>query len=710
MKRIIALVITILISTAPNAVFAAPQAGSQTTAPVININNECIYVKVTEGDMSFSVYNVVSRFSKAPARTGNILFVQADRFLTALGYTAKYDRKTKNLTASLGNETLSFSVKGKNNPAVYKEEKGTPLIAFEEFMKKHKFTVTWDVKTKTCSASKTVDYKLGNTFIYDRAAKEQVVYSIAEAGLETSSYADIKINGVYPYKGKLAVYGYNKASKYNSLYSFDNGKFTELIKNFDIVDSYDFGNYKVFYGYANDVKKYQLYRFDGTLFILVEGDCYSPKQTILGDTVIVGAFNKDRRYDIKAIDRNWQIKTLSTDIVPGPESMHPGLTLLDTLVSGEWAYFKAIVQGEQDKVYFIAYNGRDVKWVSLDAKEKELDFNHVRVCGNYLYVAFDRNKDSKRELLKVDTSAQMTSMISDALSTDYDLMAIESYKDKLYLSASIKEGNKPIKHSYLYEPSTAAATALTYQQSVLSSGSAGTKSISYAAFRNSYVDNGRMYLMAGSNSATKDLYIYDGTTWAYPVFGITSIESFIDTPAGTFLNVKDTDSMTNRGRNTVLLVNNSMKIENVALDYLMKNYYVYGSTLIYSGANTAPSKVSSGQKIKESVSSYFFSSRELLPGYAARYWEPVTDTVYVTGNSDEGSRSYAVKGNAADKLKDGFVLTKAAVTGNPHKLLMAGTDKGNTGSALSVLYVYDLDKNTYSLIGAGVAIENIVLY
>lgn len=709
MKRIVALIMTILISAVPHAVFAAPAEGDS-SAPVININNECIYIKVTEGDTSFSVYNVVSRFSKAPARNGNNLFVQADRFLTALGYTAKYDRRTKTLTASLGNETLSFSVKGKNNPVAYKEEKGTPLIAFEEFMKKHKFAVAWDAETKTCSASKTVDYKLGNMFMYDRAAKEQVVYSIAQAGLETSSYADIKINGVYPYKGKLAVYGYNKASKYNSLYIFDNGKFTELIKNFDIVDSYDFGNYKVFYGYANDVKKYQLYHFDGTLFMLVEGDCYSPKQTILGDTVIVGTFNKDRRYDIKAIDRNWQIKTLSTDIVPGPESMHPGLTLLDTLVSGEWAYFKAIVQGEQDKVYLIAYNGRDVKWVSLDAKEKELDFNHVRVCGNYLYVAFDRNKDGKRELLKVDTSAQMTSMISDALSTDYDLMAIESYKDKLYLSASIKEVNKPIKHSYLYEPSTAAATVLTYQQSVLSSGSAGTKSILYSAFKNSYVDNGRMYLMAGSNSPTKDLYIYDGTAWAYPVFGIISIESFIDTPAGTFLNVKDTDSMTNRSRNTVLLVNNSMKVENVALDYLMKNYYVYGQTLVYAGANTAPDKVSSRQKIKESVSSYFFTSREVIAGFAVKYWEPVTDTIYVTGNNDEGTRSYAVKGSAADKLKVGFVLTKAAATGNPRKLLMAGTDKGNTGSALSVLYVYDLDKKTYSLIGAGVAVENIVMY
>ncbi len=710
MKRIAALLITILISTAPNAVFAASQAGSPTTAPVININNECIYVKVTEGDTSFSVYNVVSRFSKAPAKIGNTLFVQADKFLTTLGYTVKYDRKTKTLTAGLGNETLSFTAKGKDNPAAFKEEKGVLLIAFEEFMKKHKFTIAWDVRTKTCSATKTVDYKLGNMFIYDKTSKEQVVYSIAKEGLETSSYADIKINGVYPYKGKLAVYGYNKVSKYNSLYLFENGKFTELIKNFDIVDSYDFGNYKVFYGYANDVKKYQLYRFDGTLFILVEGDCYSPKQTILGDTVIVGTFNKDRRYDIKAIDCNWQIKTLSTDIVPGPESMHPGLTLLDTLVSGEWAYFKAIVQGEQDKVYFIAYNGRDVKWVSVEAKEKELDFNHVRVCGNYLYIAFDRNKDRKRELLKVDTSAQMTSMISDALSTDFDLMAIESYKDKLYLSASVKEGNKMLKKAYLYEPSTTATTVLTYQQSVLSSGSSDTKSVSYAAFKNSYVDNGRMYLMAGSNSATKDLYIYDGTTWAYPVFGITSINSFIDTPAGTFLNVKDTDSMTNRGRNTVLLVNNSMKVENVALDYLMKNYYVYGQTLIYSGANTAPSKVSSSQKIKESVSSYFFSSREVIPGFAAKYWEPVTDTVYITGTSDEGSRSYAVKGSEAVMLKEGFVLTKAAASGNPRKLLMAGTEKGNLGLSLSVLYVYDLDKKTYSLIGAGVAVENIVLY
>ena len=708
MKRIIAFIMVLLISAVPQGVLAAP-AESGSPAPVININNECIYVKVTEGDTAFSVYNVVSRFVKAPSMIGNVLFVQADRLLTALGYSVKYDRRSKILTASLGKEALKFSANGKN-PAAVKVVSGIPVIAFEEFMKKHKFTVTRDVNTKTFTAVKTVDYKLGNMFIYDEAVKEQSVYSITKTGLAASSFGDVRINGVYPFKGSLAVYAYNKPSKYNSLYIFNNGKLTELLSNFDIVDSYDFGNNKVFYGYANEVKKYQLYRFDGTKFILVEGDCYSPRQTVLGDTVIVGTFNKDRRYDIKAIDRNWQIKTLSTGIVPGPDSMHPGLTLLDTLVSGGWAYLKAVVQGEQDKVYFIACNGTDVKWVQVGTNEKNLDFSHIRVCGNNLYIAFDQNRDKKRELLKVDISSQMASMFSDALSLDYNLTAIESYKDKLYLSASVQNGTKTIKGTYSYVPETKAATPLTYQQTVLSAGSSGAQQIAYAAFSDSYVNNGSLYLAAGSNSPTKDLYIYDGNTWAYPVFGIKDINSFIDTPSGTFLNVEDTDSMTNRGRNTVLIVNKSMKVENVALDYLMKNYYAYGPVLVYSGTNTAPGKVASGRTVKESVSSYAASSKEVIRGFATKYWEPITDTVYISGSSDEGSCSYAVKGNEAVKLKAGFVLTKAAATGNPRRLLMAGTEKGNTGPALQVLYVYDLDKKSYSLIGAGVVVKNIVLY
>lgn len=80
--------------------------------------------------------------------------------------------------------------------------------------------------------------------LYDSAVKEQVVYSVTKTGLAAKSFSDIKINEVYPYKGKLVVYAYNKKSKYNSLYLFENEKFTELQKNFDLVNSYDFGKTK----------------------------------------------------------------------------------------------------------------------------------------------------------------------------------------------------------------------------------------------------------------------------------------------------------------------------------------------------------------------------------------------------------------------------------------------------------------------------------
>ena len=83
-----------------------------------------------------------------------------------------------------------------------------------------------------------------------------------------------------------------------------------------------------------------------------------------------------------------------------------------------------------------------------------------------------------------------------------------------------------------------------------------------------------MYLLAGKNSATKDLYINERNTWAYPVYGIIQIDSIINTPQGTFLNVIDIDSMTKHNRNTVLFVNSIVKVENAALDYDMKNFHV----------------------------------------------------------------------------------------------------------------------------------------
>lgn len=41
---------------------------------------------------------------------------------------------------------------------------------------------------------------------------------------------------------------------------------------------------------------------------------------------------------------------------------------------------------------------------------------------------------------------------------------------------------------------------------------------------------------------------------------------------------------------------------------------------------------------------------------------------------------------------------------------MAGTERDITGVGLHVLYVYDIDKQTYTLVGAGVPIKNIILY
>lgn len=706
MKKKLAVLLLLFLFAVSQAAFAAP---------VINIGNECITIKVTEGDMNYTVYDVASKFYTAPAKIDNVLYVQADRFLASLGFTVQYDRKTKTLSAALDKDSLAITAdktKAVRNgkPLLFthpmKEVKNALMLPFEEFVKKYGFTTAYDAKTKLYTASKSVDYKLGNLFLYDSSTTgKQFVYSITKTGLAVKAYTELKIGEVYPYNKKLVVYAYNTQAKYNSLYLYEAEKFIELRTNFDLVDSYDFGGYKVFYGYNNEEKRYQLFRFDGTELKLVEGDCYSPVQTVLGDNIIVGTFNKKRRYDIKAINKDWTVRILSEGIVPGTETKHPGLTLLDTLVSGDWAYMKAVVQGDGDSVYFLAYNGKDVKWINVETNEKNLDFTHVRVCADRLYLAFDKNKDGRRELLKADTSTTAAGL-DIALDKKYEITAIESYLDQLYLAAKIakKDSNtgKEVKGSFCFNPATAEAKQLEYTQ-------ADDTATAYYPFEKSMVNNSRMYLLAGRNSPTKDLYVNYGNTWAYPVFGIVEITSVVSTPQGEFLNVKDVDSMTSRNRNTVLLLDSSLKVENVALDYTMKNHFVNGLTFLFSGTNTAPNTIAGGQKIKESVSSYSGSSKEVLTGFSTKYWAPVNGTVYVNGTEDGGSMSYAVTSKEAKPLKSGLTITKVSATGNPRLLLMAGTDKSD-GREIKVLYVYDPDKKTYSLISAGISFKDIILY
>lgn len=694
LKKLLAALFTIalLLQSFPTAAASLPPK---------TINSDFVDVSCKIAVKEFYIHTIRKSFAAAPYYEGKSVFVQVDCILPMLGYKAVYDSKAKVLTAEGPNKLVikagstSYTFNGKINRFTFapKVKSMKLMVPLEELFKAMGCTVKVDRLAGTVRITKYKSFDTGSIVFYDKTTSlsPQSLFRMDGKELYRDVFTDISIYEFYSYKGVIIGNVYDRLLRFNKLVRYDKGKFINLKANFDVISTYEFGGSRVFYGYDNEDKKYKLYRFDGSSLVLVVDDCYSSVQVNFKDSIILNKYDSNRDYTVVKLDSRWNMTVLDTK-----------KTMTQYFISDNWLYMKAVPQ-EGTGIYFMVFNGDKVVNVAIPAGStipvESIKFECIRICDNKIYtivpVTYMLNgiKTTQNKLVQLQES-QMIRLPDDQLNSDFSIL--DSYNGRLYLCGYRKLGGIKQYSTFEYTPGG------TY--SIINDPKLINKNI---MFTKSYVELGTLFLtgklLNDKGAATEDvLYVYRGGVWNYAM-DIVSLESFVQTSNGLYLNVKDYGRSTpSTKRDSVLFIDNSLQISNAAIDFNITNQSVLGSSLVFAGANNITKR--------SEVNRHNIRYDELIPGYTVSYWEQIQDRVFTGGRQDAVQSLNCITASDISRLKDNFDAKDVYAARKAGLYLVYGIehDKTSPYNGCRVLYLYDIQTAVFTLVTAGVDIKQIL--
>jgi hypothetical protein len=659
-------------------------------------------VSITVGSKEFKVHAMKKNFNVIPFTVGALTYVQADNILPWPGYSAKFDLKKKVLTVSsaaqnfiIKADSLTYTLNGKTSKfsKAPKVMNGKLMVPMEELFKSLGYTVLSNKLAKTVRILKFRRLNLGSIAFYDKGPDNQNFYRFDSSGIFSEACKDMTITQLYSYKGVIIGYAYDRLQRVNKLIRYDNGKFSDLKLNFDIVSTYEFGDSRVFYGYDNKDKKYKLYRFNGTALTLVADDCYSSIQVNFNNSIILNKYDSNRNYSVVKVDPHWNVVELDT-----------GKTMTEYFISDNWLYIKARPQ-EGTGLYFLVFNGTSIVRVALNSSSiskssAEINFKDIRICDGKVYAVLpvesvqgSGRKVVSRKLHQLEGST-VIKLPYDPYDSNFTLM--EAYNGKLYLSGS-HQGSQQYT-TFEYTPGG------TYN--VINDSKFSGKNL---MFQKSRVEYGTLFLTGKlinpvDGSREDIMYVHQKEAWNYAM-DVVSIESVVETANGIYLNVKDYDrAAPNIRRDSVVFINSKQQISNAAIDFNITNQSVAGNSLVFAGAN----KITKRSEVNRHNGMY----DELIPGFGVMYWELINGRVFTGGKQDLMYSLYTITGTGMEKLKENFDTKAVLATRNANFYLVYGIERDKTSVYRDsrVIYLYDMQNKTFSLVTAGVDVKQILLY
>ena len=445
------------------------------------------------------------------------------------------------------------------------------------------------------------------------------------------------------------------------------------------------------YGYDNAKKVYKLYRLSKGILSLVVDDCYSSEQIFFKDSIILNRYDSNRNYSVVRVDSDWQVTELDT-----------GKTITESVIRDNWIYMKAVPQ-DGAGVYFLVFNGASLLRVTIssaDIRTEDIRLEDFRVCEGRVYgilptiISTGAYTTVNGRLYRFDESIAVK-MPDDAWQLDLNL--IESYNGQIYLSGSYKQGTKTRYINYMSTPDG------LYTQ--LTGPKFDERDLQFEEAR---VEFGTLFLSGkryNETGKTEDiLYAQRNGVWN-SALDVVGLESVTETPLGLYLKVQDYDRATPATkRDSLLYLGPDMSIVNAAIDYEISHQSVIGQALVFAGANKLTKRTG--------VVSHSLEYRELIPSYAVSLWEIMPGRVFTGGRQDAVDSFRLLDANGAKLLRDNFETKIVAAAKVVDQFLLYGIerDKASVWAGQKVLYFYDMKKNTYTLLTAGVDIAEILSY
>jgi hypothetical protein len=672
------------------------------------VYDEFVDVSITAGSKDFYIYALKKQFGEATYVEGNVTFSQIDKILPWLHYTAKYDTTTKILTAfddkqrfviKAGN--LSYTLNGKivKFTKTPKDIKGKLMVPTEELFKALGYTVQTDAVAKTVRISKFKDYKIGKFAFYNKSTTLNNFYNFDSIGLTGQLFKDITIHELYSYGGNIIGYVYDKIERYNKLVKYDKGCFVNLQTNFDIVSTYEFGNSRVFYGFDNKDKKYKLVKYDGISFSLVVDDCYSSVQMNFKDSIILNKYDSNRNYSIVKVDRFFNIIELDSK-----------KTMTEHYISDNWLYMKTKPQEGTD-ISFLVFNGSKIVKVNIPAsllptQVNKLEFDDIRICQDRIFLLLN-NTSNKKKLYELKGD-ELRAIPKDMYDTTFNLM--ESYNGKLYLNGLQGYGFKNLYHTFEYVPG-GTYTGGTY--TAIDHPKFKDKNLKFDKAR---VENGTLFLTGkvGKNerspsvlitSPAEDvLYVHKGDAWNYAM-DIKKIDTISESLNGLYLKVTDFDRSANTSRNSILFVDYTsiskpLDISNISLNFTATHEAVIDRTFFFAGSNKIANKIGLNSHV-------YGNPKELLRGFTISYWNPLRSQIFCGGKEDTKTSLYKITTDKVNLIKSEFETKLVMETKDPNLYLVYGTERDKTMTFFGnkVLYLYNVNTNTFTLVTVGIEID-----
>lgn len=689
-KRILSIILCIILLLQ----FPATMAKAEPMPSLKATYDEFVNISITAGSRDFYVYELKKQFSAVPFIEGTVTYSQADSILPWIGCTVSYDAKSKILTAK--SPTYTCIIKADNQAYTLngrtlkftrppKVVSGKLMVPTGELFRALGFTVQQDNLLKKVCITKFKDYSMGNFIFYSNSVDQFNLYRMDKTGVYNENFKNITVNQVYSREGVIISYVYDRQDRQNKLVKYEQGKLVDLKDNFDIVNTYEFGNNRVFYGYDNGDKKYKLYRFDGKNLILVAGDCYSSLQINFKDSIILNSYDSSRNYTIIKINQNWNTEELDNK-----------KAMVEYSINGECLYIKTKPQ-EGTGWYLLVYDGN--KFIkakvtnNLSKPVQSIDLKDVRVCEGKVYAILPDNR-SRRKLYRLEEKYAVKAFDREENS---NVVLMESYHEKFYLTLSIRTGSATQYYTYEYSP---RGTSTLVRNNEFKDRN--------LKFEKSLVSNDTLFLIGkmGKNVDVPNediMYVYRSGVWNYTM-DIKSIEAIIEANKKLYVNVKEYDRTTsNAQRNSALYIDEKGNISNAIINFNITNQSVLGSSWVFAGDNKITKR--SGVNIHNST------CNELISGFSVTYWEPMKDRIFAGGKQDAMFALYSITENAGKPLRENFETKAVLATRNPNLYLIYGIEheKESVYNNSKVLYLYNMQNGTFTLVNAGIDIKQIYM-
>lgn len=649
----------------------------------------------------------------APFIEHNTTLIPFRTILEELGYSVQWDKKAKTITAS--NESTTVILKINN---IYAEVNGetriltvAPKIVSGRTVVPLRFVsecsgalVSWDKENKTIHISQYGKFDTGKVLYNERNNNQNILYTYDGNEINSISMGNKEIQNWYTYKGQVFLTVSEQGKDNKGLYLLRENDLQLLLDNFEIKDSFEYNDNLIILGYDR-VKQYDmLCRFDGKSFYVVKDNFFVGKRFIFKDKLVISKYDNNRRYSVVIIDKtSWE-----------PIVIKDGFIIGDYAMDNNYVY---IVGNEQEgtKKPLVVYDGNGISQSSFRVvlDDANVDIRKVVMFQGRLFAVVNG------VLCIVDDKVPIKVVFQDiGAKVQYVTSFIQVLDNKLYL------GTAP--NAYFYDEDYVSINKPGHfieQKGGIIEILNVTNSEFYIVNATSYITlNLGTYrkliqkfepmeirlendiLMAwGKDSETFDMILYTyDGSTVNRMVDIVKINSTISVGGKTFIDVRDKNRLDGTERNTIIMQDGSA-ISNLVVGFETKRWSDINGGLIFTGYE------SSGQRNKVySLKSKFI---EQLGNFDADYWQKFGSQLFISGlNKESGSyQLYKFKDENSLFLKDNIKVLNIIKAKGPYYFIDA-IDKDPNSKTLEsrILLIYDDVSHDFYRVKAGLQIAGML--